>query len=145
MVICSKCGLENDNEARFCFNCGVPLDQVSESIRTHSTRNIEKTYPRIYNDAIPGLIIGAIIIFIGITYSIGQDFGRIIGNWAGNFGQFMGNWGENFGRNMGEWGENFGRFFADFGISMGSKFGASIAIIIGLIIIAYTLNVYNRY
>jgi len=89
-------------------------------------------------------VIGAIVIFIGITLSLGRDIGQIIGSWGSNFGQFMGNWGSNFGDFMGSWGENMGQFFADWGTTVGVRFGAMIAIIIGLAIIASTLSAQNR-
>jgi len=77
---------------------------------------------------LPGLVIGAIIIIVGVTYALGGDFGEM-----------MGAWGESFGEGMGRWGEGVGRFFADWGTSWGSKIGASVAIIIGLAIVYYAL------
>jgi hypothetical protein len=80
---------------------------------------------------LPGLVIGAIIIIVGVT----SVFGR-------NFGEMMGTWGERFGESMGRWGEGVGRFFADWGTSWGSKIGASFMIIFGLAILYYF--VYRR-
>jgi hypothetical protein len=96
------------------------------------------------SSAIPGLVIGAIVIFIGITLSLGRDIGQIFGSWGSNFGDFMGNWGTNFGEFMGNWGENMGRFFSEWGSGVGVSFGAMITIIIGLAIIASTLSAQNR-
>jgi hypothetical protein len=75
---------------------------------------------------LPGLVIGAIIIIVGVTSVFG-----------GNFGEMMGAWGENFGEGMGRWGEGVGRYFADWGIGWGGKIGASFLIIIGLAILYY--------
>jgi hypothetical protein len=74
---------------------------------------------------IPALIIGGFIIIIGVTYSFGMDFGQMVGGW-----------GENFGESMGRWGENFGEYFSDWGSNFGSSIGASVLVLIGLIIIA---------
>jgi hypothetical protein len=78
--------------------------------------------------ALPGLVIGAIIIIVGVVSVFGGDFGEM-----------MGTWGENFGEGMGNWGEGVGRFFAEWGTSWGGKIGASIVIIIGLAIVYYTV------
>lgn len=78
--------------------------------------------------ALPGLVIGAIIIIVGVAFVFGR-----------NFGEMMGMWGENFGEGMGRWGEGVGRFFADWGMSWGSQIGASFSIIIGLAIVLYIM------
>ena len=67
--------------------------------------------------ALPGLVIGAIIIIVGVA----SVFGR------------------NFGEGMGRWGEGVGRFFADWGMGWGSQIGASFSIIIGLAIVLYIM------
>jgi hypothetical protein len=66
---------------------------------------------------------------VGLTYSFGRDFGQIIGGWAENFGESVGAWGENVGRTFSEWGMSFGRYF-----------GASILIIIGILIVTNQLK-----
>jgi putative Mn2+ efflux pump MntP len=82
---------------------------------------------------IPSLIIGALIIVIGLTYSFGRDFGQIVGGW-----------GENFGETMGTWGENIGRTFSNWGSGFGNNFGASILIIIGIMIVTNQLRARSR-
>jgi putative Mn2+ efflux pump MntP len=88
----------------------------------------------------PSLIVGALIIMVGLTYSFGRDFGQTVGGWAENFGETMGTWGENFGESMGAWGENIGRTFSEWGMSFGRYFGASILIIIGILIVTNQLK-----
>jgi hypothetical protein len=83
----------------------------------------------------PSLIVGALIILVGLTYSFGRDFGQIVGGWGENFGEVIGGWGENFGEVIGAWGENVGRTFSEWGLEFGRYFGASILIIIGLLIV----------
>ena len=147
-MFCAKCGAENDDEAVFCAKCGAPLDDSTESREDYYERRVTSGLSGTSSSAIPGLVIGAVVIFIGITVSLGRDIGQIVGSWGSNFGQFMGNWGSNFGEFMGNWGEDMGRFFADWGAdwipSVGVRFGAMIAIIIGLAIIASTLSAQNR-
>jgi hypothetical protein len=143
-MFCPKCGAENEDEAVFCAKCGAPLDGSTESRGNYYERRVTSAFSGTSSSAIPGLVIGAIVIFIGITLSLGRDIGQIFGSWGSNFGEFMGNWGTNFGEFMGNWGENMGRFFADWGSGVGVSFGAMITIIIGLAIIASTLSAQNR-
>jgi hypothetical protein len=82
--------------------------------------------------ALPGLVIGAIIIIVGVASVFG-----------GSFGMMMGTWGEGFGEGMGRWGEGVGRFFADWGTNFGSMIGASIMIVVGLAIVFYVLYEQN--
>ena len=132
-MFCPKCGAENDDEAVFCAKCGTLLDGSTESRGNYYERRVTSAFSGTSSSAIPGLVIGAIVIFIGITLSLGRDIGQVFGSWGSNFGDFMGNWGE-----------NMGRFFADWGSGVGVSFGAMITIIIGLAIIASTLSAQNR-
>ncbi len=143
-MYCPKCGAENEDEAAFCAKCGAPLNGSTESRESYHERRATSAFSGTSSSAIPGLVIGAIVVFIGITLSLGRDIGQMFGSWGSNFGDFMGNWGSNFGEYMGNWGEGMGRFFADWGPSVGVRFGAMIAIIIGLAIIASTLSAQNR-
>lgn len=143
-MFCPKCGAENDDEAVFCAKCGAPLDDTTESRENYYERRVTSPLSGISSSAIPGLVFGAIIVFIGITLSLGRDIGQIIGSWGSNFGDFMGGWGTDFGEYMGNWGENMGRFFSEWIPSVGVSFGAMIVIIIGLAIIASTLSAQNR-
>ena len=127
-MICSKCGYENPDDASFCTGCGAALDGAGDVRRPVSGGRAEPDCFGLSGGALPGLVIGAIIIIVGVTYALGGDFGEM-----------MGAWGESFGEGMGRWGEGVGRFFADWGTSWGSKIGASVAIIIGLAIVYYAL------
>jgi len=143
-MFCPKCGAENDDKAVFCAKCGASLDDSTDGRGEYYERRVTSGFSGTSSSAIPGLIIGAIVIFIGITISLGRDIGQIVGSWGSSFGEFMGGWGSDFGEYMGNWGEGMGRFFADWGSSVGVRFGAMIAIIIGLAIIASTLSAQNR-
>jgi len=123
---CPKCGSENLDDARFCTGCGAALDGAGDVGRPVSRDRTEQMCFGLSGGALPGLVIGAIIIIVGVT----SVFGR-------NFGEVMGTWGENFGEGMGRWGEGMGRYFADWGMGWGGKIGASFSIIIGLAILYY--------
>jgi hypothetical protein len=139
-IFCPKCGSENVDEARFCEKCGAVLDSINDDERPESIETfIESTIEGISGTALPGILFGVFIIVIGLTLSTGQDFGRIAGSWGEAFGEGMGSWGEEFGSSMGSWGENMGRFFSDFGTNIGISFGASMVIVIGLMIVAWSL------
>lgn len=124
IYICPKCGSENLDNASFCSVCGAALDEAGD---------VRRRVPRDHGDqmcfgpsggALPGLVIGAIIIIVGVASVFG-----------GNFGVMMGMWGEGRGR----WGEGVGRFFADWGTGWGSKIGASFSIILGLAILYFIM------
>ena len=129
-MICPKCGSENLDDSRFCTDCGTALDEVGDVQRSISRDREEQMCFGLSGGAFP-LIIGAIIIIVGVA----SAFGR-------NFGYMMGTWGSNFGESMGRWGESVGRFFAEWGTSWGSRIGASISIIVVLVIIYFF--VYER-
>ncbi len=117
MVYCPRCGSQNGDDDDYCAKCGEPLK--AGSIRRPSQSN-----------PIVGIVFGVIIMIVGLSFTIGRDFGTM-----------MGNWGENFGDYMGTWGENVGRFFAEWGTNFGQSFGALVLIMIGLVIV---FTQYNR-
>ena len=143
-MYCPKCGAENAEEAAFCEKCGASLDGSTAVRDGYPERRPSSDCFGPSSGAIPGIVFGAFIIFIGLILSMGRDIGQVFGNWGSNFGRFMGEWGSEFGEFMGNWGESVGRFFADWGTSVGVRLGAVIAIIIGLAIIASTLSAQSR-
>jgi hypothetical protein len=127
-MICPKCGSENLDDARFCTGCGAALDGVGDVRRPVARDRVEQECFGLSGGALPGLVIGVIIIIVGVT----SAFGR-------NFGEMMGAWGESFGEGMGSWGAGVGRFFADWGTSFGSTIGGFVVIVVGLAIVVFTL------
>jgi len=125
-IFCPECGSENENEAKFCLKCGARINLENDNNAHRNGLGRENPLSEIFSSGgAPGIVIGAIIVFLGVMFSLGDDFVSMIGNWGSNFGEFMGNWGE-----------GFGRFFAD---NFGTTIGASMAIVIGFIIIASSL------
>ena len=127
-MICPKCGHKNLDDARFCASCGAALDGVSVVRRPVSRDRVDQTCFGSSGGALPGLVIGAIIIIIGVFSVFGEDFGMM-----------MGRWGASFGESMGRWGEGVGRFFAEWGTSWGSTIGGFVVIVVGLAIVVFTL------
>jgi len=127
-MICPKCGSENLDDARFCTGCGAALDGAGDVRRPVPRDRVERECFGLSGGALPGLVIGAIIIIVGVTSAFGRDFGEM-----------MGTWGENFGEGMGSWGEGVGRFFAEWGTNFGSTIGGFVVIVVGLAIVVFTL------
>lgn len=125
-MICPNCGSENLDDASFCSGCGAALDGAGDVRRPVSRDSADQMCFGFSGGALPGLVIGAIIIIVGVT----SVFGR-------NFGEMMGMWGESFGEGVGRWGEGVGRYFADWGTGWAGTIGASFSIIIGLAILYY--------
>ncbi len=137
-MICPKCGSENLDDARFCTGCGAALDQASDTRRTGYRARTEPDCFGLSGGVLPGLLIGAFIILIGVASALGGGFGQMMGSWGGSFGEAMGRWGENFGESMSSWGEGVGMFFAEWGAGY-RTFGALVVVLIGLAIVYYTM------
>lgn len=127
-MYCPKCGSENLDDAVFCARCGAALDGAYDARRPVSRDRSDQMCFGPSGGALPGLVIGAIIIIVGVTSVFGRDFGEM-----------MGMWGENFGEGMGEWGMGVGRFFAEWGTSWRSTIGAYVSIVVGLAIVYFVL------
>ena len=126
------------DDARFCTGCGATLEQVSDVRRSGYRGRSEPDCFGLSGGTLPGLLIGAIIIIIGLASVFGDGFGQMIGSWGGSFGEAMGRWGESFGERMGSWGESVGRFFAEWGAGF-RMIGASVAVLIGLAIVYFAM------
>ena len=119
-------------DAQFCAKCGSSLDRTEQNQRPVYRTRDDMCFG-FSGGTFPALIIGVIIIIVGAASFFGQSIGII-----------MGTWGENFGQSMGRLGMNIGRFFAEWGTTWGSRIGASLSILIGLVIIYYILNSQGR-
>jgi hypothetical protein len=90
MVTCAKCGVQNDEDAKFCVNCGAGLEVRRERHRDtcfgQPERRIEhECFGVPYGGAIIGIIIGLIIVVYGIAMILGQNIWPTIWQYAGAF------------------------------------------------------------
>ena len=104
------------------------MDGAGDVRRPVSRDRVEQECFGFSGGALPGLVIGAIIIIVGVASAFGRDFGEM-----------MGAWGESFGEGMGSWGEGVGRFFSEWGANFGSTIGGFVVIVVGLAIVVFTL------
>ncbi|MGD8566194.1 MAG: zinc-ribbon domain-containing protein [Candidatus Bathyarchaeota archaeon] len=79
MVYCSKCGTQNEDNAEKCSKCGASL-QISHTPRRRK-RVEDECFGLPHGGAIVGLIIGAIIIFWGLSQIPGLLPTSIQSNW----------------------------------------------------------------
>ena len=109
MVYCSKCGLENVDEAKYCIKCGANLVFKKESQQEERGEEFGKKMEKWGKDfgkqmedfgnefgrsvedecfglpnggAVIGIIIGIFIIIIGASLALGLDF-EVWGRWFG--------------------------------------------------------------
>ena len=83
MAYCSKCGTQNKEDAKFCMKCGVSLsDKKGRSMEESAEewgedfgkRAEKECFGLPHGGAIAGLIFGAIIIIVGISWLTGYDW-----------------------------------------------------------------------
>ena len=85
MVTCTKCGTKNEEDAKFCVNCGASLYPGERSEKQEDTcfgaerRMEEGCFGLPQGGAIAGIIFGAFIIIIGVSIGLGIDIGSVIG------------------------------------------------------------------
>jgi len=90
MVYCTKCGTKNEDDAKFCVNCGASLypEKTEKKREEHvcfgpSEKHVEEEcFGLPYGGAIAGIIIGAFIILIGLAMALGIEIGRFIAAFA---------------------------------------------------------------
>ncbi len=85
MVYCTKCGTKNEEGSSHCTKCGADLKvsreerferRMEEWGEQFGKRVEDECFGLPYGGAIAGLIIGAIIIFVGLSWLAGVDWGR---------------------------------------------------------------------
>ena len=84
MVYCPKCGTKNEEDVKFCVNCGAALYAEEKRERRRTTcfgaerRREDECFGLPHGGAIAGVIFGAFIILIGIALVLEQDIWRLI-------------------------------------------------------------------
>jgi ribosomal protein L40E len=71
MVHCTKCGVENPDDAEYCNKCGSEMHAIGE--RKHRKRKEDECFGLPHGGAIFGLFIGLIIILWGISEAFDID------------------------------------------------------------------------
>ena len=86
VVTCPKCGTKNEEDAKFCVNCGAALYPVESREKREDTcfeqpeRRVEEECFRLpYGGAIAGIVVGAFIVLLGLAIAFGLNVGRWIG------------------------------------------------------------------
>lgn len=86
MVYCTKCGMKNEDDSKFCLNCGAALHPEEKAESREDTcfgrpeRHVEEEcFGLPYGGMIIGVIFGVFIVLLGLAIALGQDIGRFIG------------------------------------------------------------------
>jgi len=85
MVYCPKCGASNEDNARFCANCGENLyperrrERREEGCFGERREREDECFGLPQGGAIAGIVFGLFIIILGIGIVLGADVGRWIG------------------------------------------------------------------
>ena len=87
VTTCTRCGAQNDEDARFCVNCGASLEvrrrRHEDTCFGQPEHRIEREcFGLPYGGAILGLIFGAFIIIMGLSMLLQLDLGQYLGPFA---------------------------------------------------------------
>jgi uncharacterized membrane protein YvbJ len=78
MTYCEKCGMQNDDNALYCKNCGNPLSGAAagQGVRASPSRHQmeDECFGLPNGGAIVGLIFGVLLILIGLFWFLGINF-----------------------------------------------------------------------
>jgi hypothetical protein len=69
LVICSKCGADNEKDSRFCSGCGAALGREQRRVKSSK----DECFGLPHGGAIFGLFIGTIIILWGLSSLFGWN------------------------------------------------------------------------
>jgi len=72
MVVCPKCGTKNEEDAKYCAQCGANLETGAYPSRRYKRRREEECFGIPRGGTIVGLAIGAIIIIWGLIMFLEQ-------------------------------------------------------------------------
>jgi len=72
MVVCPKCGTKNEEDAKYCAQCGVNLETGAYPSRRYKRRREEECFGIPRGGTIVGLAIGVIIILWGLIVFLEQ-------------------------------------------------------------------------
>ncbi|MFQ6065134.1 MAG: zinc-ribbon domain-containing protein [Candidatus Bathyarchaeia archaeon] len=87
MVYCTKCGTKNEEDAKYCSKCGANLEiswgkrlerQAEDWGEQFGKRVEEECFGLPQGGAIIGLVIGAIIVLLGLSWLAGENWWRYL-------------------------------------------------------------------
>jgi len=74
MVVCPKCGTKNEEDAKYCAQCGANLETGAYPSRRYKRKREEECFGIPRGGTIVGLAIGVIIILWGFIWLLEQVF-----------------------------------------------------------------------
>jgi len=74
MVVCPKCGTKNEEDAKYCGQCGANLETGAHPSRRYKRKREEECFGIPRGGTIVGLAIGVIIILWGFIWLLEQVF-----------------------------------------------------------------------
>ena len=72
MVVCPKCGTKNEEDAKYCAQCGANLETGAYPSRRYKRKREEECFGIPRGGTIVGLAIGVIIILWGFIWLLQQ-------------------------------------------------------------------------
>jgi len=72
MVVCPKCGTKNEEDAKYCAQCGANLETGAYPSRRYKRRREEECFGIPRGGTVVGLAIGAVIIIWGLMMFLEQ-------------------------------------------------------------------------
>jgi len=79
LVYCPRCGTKNEDEARFCVQCGAPLYEEASTEKTQEVcfgprerEHVEECFGLPYGGAIVGIVFGLLIVIWGVLLVLHQ-------------------------------------------------------------------------
>lgn len=88
LVYCTKCGTQNEDDAKICVKCGAPLDISRPARRYRSDEGCfgsgrrhreDECFGLPHGGAIAGIIFGIIIVLFGLAVASKIDLGPYLG------------------------------------------------------------------
>lgn len=87
MVYCTRCGFKNEDDAKVCAKCGVPLQIYRSERRKRSDNECFGSHERDWEhecfglphaSSVAGIIFGFFIVLIGIALILGESIWNLL-------------------------------------------------------------------
>jgi len=77
MVYCTKCGIKNEDDVKFCTSCKESLN-AHQTVTREQQQKENECFGLPHGGSIGGLVIGFIIILWGLSSVLDIDFGSYL-------------------------------------------------------------------